>query len=223
MIAGLVSVLLLAPRSSDAQPLRLYAGVSGMWSTQSSQTPRQDPAFPRTTVGGSAPGGTGEFGGDLTAWLGLTADVSLPSRFDAVQETDYSFSFRAANRHRDIVMSGLFHVRLWSPGRARLAVIAGPAVIREETLQRTAFQSGFPPHTEWSAYGPETSLRRWTVGMTAGLELACDVAARVQVVPQLRVHVVQRASEFNDSEQDSVRLGLGSVIWRPAVGFRVRF
>jgi hypothetical protein len=59
--------------------------------------------------------------------------------------------------------------------------------------------------------------------MTAGLELACDVAARVQVVPQLRVHVVQRASEFNDSEQDSVRLGLGSVIWRPAVGFRVRF
>jgi hypothetical protein len=195
-----------------------------LWSTQGSQDPRQDPAFPRTTVGGSALGGAVEVGGLLTNWLSLSAEVSLPLRFHSVQETDYSFSIRTENQHRDIIFSGLFHGRLPPFGRARIAIVGGPSVIREDTLQRTAFGTGLPPNIrQWTAYGPEISVARWTIGVTTGAELALDVTAHLQVIPQIRVHFVERASEFNSSEQDSFRLGLGEVIARPALGVRVRF
>jgi hypothetical protein len=222
-IALISCVLQIGVDRAQAEDGRLYAGISGLWSTQNSQDPQQDPAFPRTTVGGSAPGAALEVGGSLTQWVSLTAEVSLPLRFESLQETDYSFSFRTENRHRDIIFSGVFHLHLPSLGPARIAFVVGPAVIREDTLQRTAYQSGIPPSTQWGAYGPETSVSRWTVGLTTGADVAFDLNAHVQLVPQLRIHFVQRVSEFNASEQDSFRLGLGNTILRPAIGVRIRF
>ena len=57
------------------------------------------------------------------------------------------------------------------------------------------------------------------VGLTAGGDVAVAVAQHVVIVPQIRVHWVDRASPGDAA----FMLALGSVVVRPAVGVRVAF
>jgi hypothetical protein len=214
---------------ADAQDNRLYAGVSGMWSTQG-VGPGGGPDIPRPGVGGTALGVAGEFGAFLPRvreWtFSLAVEFSVPARFDAVQSMDYTVICSACltdNQHRDLVFSGLFHVHLPPTGPVRVGVVAGPSIVQEDTLQRTAYSLA-PRGTVFGPFGPETQLTRWTVGLTIGADIGIQVSRRIQIVPQIRLHWVNRTDDLESSTTyDSALLGLGSWLIRPAVGVRVGF
>jgi hypothetical protein len=219
-VLALLSVVVVGIHAADAQEDRLYAGVSGMLSTQGSVSPGEGSSVPTSGVGGTALGVSGEFGTFLTPVVSLGFEASVPARFESVQERASPPS-RIDNLHRDLVLSGLFHFNFPPTGPIRLALIAGPSVIREDTLQGTAFapfgSNNFGP------FGPDTSLTRWTVGLTVGADLGIQVSRHMQVVPQIRMHWVERASLDSGNDSTSALLGLSSWMIRPAVGVRVGF
>jgi hypothetical protein len=199
-----------------AQDDKVYASVSGMLSTQGAATPYEGSGSARPGVSGTALGVSGEFGGFLTRSLSLAFEASVPTRFESLQGTGIPTA-RIDNQHRDLLFSGLFHIHVTSTGPIRIALVAGPSVIREDTLQRVAYAPF--GSTNFGAYGPETALGRWTVGLTGGADMGVLVSRRVQIVPEIRLHWVERASVGNENAS----LALGSIVIRPAVGVRVSF
>ena len=217
---AVLAFALIGGRSAVAQDDRLYAGVSGMLSTQTSTQPGQGSSVPTTGVGGTALGISGEFGAFLTPSVSLAFEVSVPARVESLQYTGIP-SAQIDNQHRDLVLSGLFHVHVVPAGPVRLALVGGPGVIQENTLQRTALA---PFGSEdFGPYGPETTLTRWTFGLTAGADLGIRVGQHVQIVPQIRVHWIDRANLGSGNDSASAFLGLATVVIRPAVGVRVSF
>jgi hypothetical protein len=217
---AMLAFVLIGGHNAVAQDDKLYAGVSGMLSTQTSMQPGQGSSVPTTGVGGTAFGVSGEFGAFLTRTLSLALEVSVPARFESVQYTGIP-SAQIDNQHRDLVLSGLLHVHVVPAGPIRLALVGGPSMIQENTLQRTALA---PFGTEdFGPYGPETTLSRWTFGLTAGADVGIQVGHHVQIVPQIRFHWIERASLGSGEDATSAFLGLASVAIRPAVGARVSF
>jgi hypothetical protein len=182
-----------------AQDSRLYAGVSGMWSTQGSTIEISDPDTPAPGVGGTALGVVGEFGIFLLPprvheWtFSLSFEFSLPARFDSVQATDYDTVYLTDNRHRELVFSGLFHVHAPQIGPVHMALVAGPSIIQEDTLQSTTVP------VDWCRYRDS--------GQSPGPDRSRGSANRADFSGDV-------ASAF---------LGLGSWLVRPAVGIRLGF
>ena len=199
-----------------AQDDKVYASVSGMLSTQGAETPYEGSSSAKPGVSGTALGVSGDFGTFLARSVSLAFEVSVPTRFESIQFTGIPTA-QIDNQHRDLVFSGLFHVHVTSSGPIRIALVAGPSVIREDTLQRIAY-APFGSAT-FGPYGPETPVTRWTVGLTGGADVGVRVSRRVQIVPQIRLHWVDRASIGNAHAS----LALGSIVVRPAVGVRVSF
>src|ERR1700730_13640435 len=135
-------VIGLAVRSGSvaAQDARTYVGGSLMFSTQGASTPGNAPDLAKPGVGGSAVGLVGAVGGFLSPRLSVAAELSVPSRFEVIQELHYSFSSLTDNRHRDLLVSGLLHVHTPSEHALRPELVIGLSYVREDTLQRTAFQ-----------------------------------------------------------------------------------
>jgi hypothetical protein len=73
--------------------------------------------------------------------------------------------------------------------------------------------------TTFGPYGSETTLTRWTFALTAGGEVTVAVTHHIRIVPQIRVHWIDRASRGGPD----FMLALGSVVVRPAVGVRLVF
>jgi hypothetical protein len=222
-LAAIVFMAALLPPvpAAVAQDNRPYAGGGAMLSTQKSVSPAagEGPSFPKTGIGGRAVGVSGEIGTFIARAVSLTFEVSVPARFDSVQETDHGFLSRTANQHRDIVLSGLFHLHRRPSSRVGVALVAGPSVIREDTLQREASQIGSSSSgiRTVGPFGPQSPLLRWTVGVTTGADVGIRISPRLQIVPQIRVHWIDRG-RHSDFRTDS--LGLGSVVIRPAVAVR---
>jgi hypothetical protein len=182
-------------------------------------------------VGGSALGVAGEFGIFLAPrareWtFSLAFEFSVPARFDTVQQMNYAVTCAACmtdNQHRDLVFSGVLHFHAPPIGPIHVGLVGGPSIIQEDTLQRTAF-SLEPRGIVFGPFGPETQLTRWTVGLTVGTDIGIQVNRRVQIVPQIRLHWVNRTDDLESSTSySSALLGLGSWLIRPAVGVRVSF
>src|SRR5262245_42288475 len=165
----ILSTLASGMHAAYAQDARPYAGASAMLSTQAAHTrcPDAGTGCPKQGVEGTAIGVSGEVGTYLTSMLSLSFEASLPARFEATQKaggpllplppsTD-QFSYMIHNRHRELIFSGLFHVHITPTARVRVEAIAGPSVIREDTLQHVEF---FPFGS--NNLGPERSLTRWT-------------------------------------------------------------
>jgi hypothetical protein len=207
----LLSVVVVGVRPADAQDDRLYAGASAMLSTQEPGVPLQGSSQATPGVGGTALGVSGEFGAFFTRMVSLAFEASAPGRFKYVQFTGIPNS-RIEGRYRDLVFSGLFHAHVPPIGPVRLAAIAGPSVIREETRLRQAFapfgSSNFGP------FEREQSLTNWTLGATFGADVAVQVGRHVQIVPQIRWHWIQR---------EAIGSGLSSLVTRPGVGVRAVF
>ena len=215
-------LLFIAPATVLGQDRRPYVGGSLIVSTQTSERPGSSPSFPTSGVGGTALGLAVEAGGFLSRRVSIAFEASIPARIESIQETDYFLVFRTESRHRDLILSGLFHAHLGADKRVRISLVGGPSVVRESTLQRTAYQSRVPPDitAPFGPYGLETSFARWTVGLTGGADIDVPVAAHVSLVPQLRFHWIQRAEA---GEGDSGFLGLSPRVWRPALGVRASF
>jgi hypothetical protein len=221
----LLVVALSVPRGAEAQDTRGYVGVSGVFSSQGSTRPGPGPSNPQTGVGGTALGVSGAIGTLLTPRVSLAFEFSVPARFESMQEIDYmSFIARFDNHHRDWILSGLFHFDWPTTRSVHVELVVGPSVVREDTLQSTAngLTSGPPAYAFTGAYGPfgpETSVARWSVGISGGVDVGVRLSPRVELVPQFRLHWIERAT-YGDSDQV---LGLSSVVVRPALGVRVRF
>jgi len=221
-------VILGAASFAGAQDEHGYIEIGGLWSNQPAGDPRGSPDFPRSGVGGTAFGISGQFTRLLTPKFGIVFAASVPFRFESLQETDYFLSFKTENRHRDIILSALAELRLPPTGQVQVALVGGWSVIREDTLQRQADQTspGFQPPLTFGPFGPESTLGRWTGGLTGGVDAAIRIGRRVQIVPELRLHWISRAAPDQVCDTaclNSYALSLSSIAVRPALTLRAGF
>lgn len=222
-VCAVVAIVMLgAPGISSAQDGRVYVGASAMLSTQSSHRQGSAPSLPTSGAGGTAVGVAVEGGGLLTSRIGLGIEISLPGRFTALQETDYSRVFQQESRHRDLVLSGVVREIIVSKPRARLGVVEGVGFAHESTLQRRRDQATvlpvFPP--TFGPYSDEYSFTRWTVAAVAGSDLEILVTRHTAIVPAVRVHFIERS---NDPSEPGWALGLSSMVMRVEIGVRTTF
>jgi hypothetical protein len=203
-------------RSAEAQDPHVYVGGAGMVSTQDSHRQGTGPDLPTTGAGGTAVGVTLEAGAFLNRRVALGIEVSLPARFTALQETDYSRVFQQESRHRDLAITALLRGLAGPVGRVRVEVVGGGGFVQESTWQRRRDQAGplptYPP--VFGPYSEEYSFDRWTVAGLVGADVDIAMTSHISLVPQVRVHFVQRSS---DGSEQGWALGLSSVIWRPAI------
>jgi len=209
-------------RISSAQDRQLYIGASAMLSTQSSHRQGSAPSLPTGGAGGTAIGVAIEGGGFLTSRIGLGIEISLPSRFTALQETDYFRVFQQESRHRDLALSGVVREIVVFKRRARLGVVEGIGFVHESTLQRRRDQAGllpaFPP--TFGPYSDEYSFTRWTAAAVAGGDFEILVTPHTAIVPAVRVHFIKRSG---DPGEPGWALGLSSIGIRAAIGVRATF
>jgi hypothetical protein len=206
----------------SAQDGRVYVGASAILSTQSSHRQGSSPSLPTGGAGGTAIGVDIEGGGLLTSRIGLGLEISLPSRFTALQETDYIRVFQQESRHRDLVLSGVVREIVVSTRRARLGVVEGIGIVQESTLQRRRDQASalpaFPP--TFGPYSDEYSFTRWTAAAVAGGDLEILATRHMAIVPAVRVHFIKRSS---DPTEPGWALGLSSMVTRAEIGVRATF
>ena len=218
----LVAAALGIPGTAGAQEGRGYVGGSFMVLAQDSHRQGSAPSLPTTGAGGTAIGATVEAGGFPRPNVAIGIEVSVPRRFTSVQRTDYLRVFEQESRHRDLMISGVLRVSTDPARSLRLAVVGGGGFVQESTLQRRRDQGGpFPTYPPvFGPYSDEYSFSRWTVAGLAGADVEFALAPRVALVAQLRTHFVRRSS---DPSEPGWALGLGSVVWRPAIGVRGTF
>jgi len=207
---------------SSAQDRRAYIGASAMLSTQTSHRQGSAPSLPTGGAGGTAIGVAMEGGGLLTPRIGVGIEMSLPTRFTALQETDYIRVFQQESRHRDLALSGVVREIVVSTRRARLGIVEGIGFAHESTLQRRRDQTGllpaFPP--TFGPYSDKYSFTRWTGAAVAGVDFEILVTPHTAIVPAVRVHFIKRSS---DPAEPGWALGLSSIGMRAAIGVRATF
>jgi hypothetical protein len=210
------------PTVCSAQDGRSYFGVAAMLSTQGSHRQGTSPSLPTSGADGTAIGATLEGGRMLTTRIALGVELSLPARFTALQETDYSRVFQQESRHRDLVLSGVLREVLVSSARVKAAVVEGIGFVRESTIQRRRDQATplptFPP--VFGPYSDEYSFSRGTLGVLVGGDVEIAVTPHLALAPGIRVHFIPRS---DDPSEPGWALGLSPVVVRAAIGARVTF
>jgi hypothetical protein len=217
-LAVLASSASMAAQNAIGDPShKFYAGATFELSYQP-DGPRiiSAPDQPNSRVGGSAWGGAATFGCRLARIAGLSGEISVPSRFMSLQDIAYFDFSRAEQRHRDMTVSGLVHLYPRSEGAIQPAFVIGISYVQEDTLSRTSRAPLFGPQAGvFGPYGSVRSIQRNTVGLIVGADLAVALNDRLDVVPQVRVHWIDR-DEFDF-------LYLSQVVVRGGVGLRVKF
>jgi hypothetical protein len=223
VLAVLVALALFGPAVAAAQDSRGYVDGAFLFSAQGASTPRDDPDTFKPGVGGNAVGLVGSVGVFLSPRISLAFEMSWPARFDALQTIGYFQPAQLDNRHRDEILSGLIHVHLSPIKGLRPELVAGGGYVREDTLQRRAYDVGGPlrPTGVYGPYGPETSVTRDALGATIGADLGVRIGAHLSVVPQVRVHWIPREDTASGSLNSF--LYLSPFVFRPAVGIRAGF
>jgi hypothetical protein len=220
LLAAIVLLAHLAP--ALAQDSKAYAGAGSVVSVQGSHRQGSAPSLPTTGAGGTAIGVGFEAGAFLTPRIALGVEVSLPRRFTAIQETDYSRVFQQKSHHRDVALSGVVRTVLGTSPRVRVALVAGGGVVNESTHQQRRDQQGllptYPP--VFGPYSEEYSFTRWTLGAVAGADVELTIAPHVALVPQIRAHFIRRSS---DPSEQGWALGLDTLVLRPALSVRTTF
>ncbi len=165
-----VAVIIGAPTAGSAQDGAAYFGASAVLSTQGSHRQGTAPSLPTRGAGGTASGVMLEGGRMLTTRIALGVELSLPGRFTALQETDYSRVFQQESRHRDLVLSAVVREVLISTARVKAGAVEGVGLVRESTIQRRRDQATplptFPP--VFGPYSDEYSFSRATLGVLGG-------------------------------------------------------
>jgi hypothetical protein len=176
----------------------------------------QNPSVPSEGIHGVSAGAVAAIGVFPGTHIGVAAELSIPREFTADQVAD---KYRTHNTHRDVVVSGLLHVRA---ARQWIDGVVGLSFVHEQTEQQIAHRLfGVPgfPYEPYSA--PPESIARNTFGLVGGLDLPLRAGRHLSVVPQFRVHWIARE---DDSTAASPRfLGLSPILWQPGISLRVTF
>ena len=207
--------VVVAPSASGQSFLSGGGAIS--WSSGTSPyVGTQNPSVPSEGIHGVSTGGVAAIGVFPWTHVGVAAELSVPRPFTADQVAD---KYRTHNTHRDVVVSGLVHVRA---ARRPLEGVVGISVVREQTKQQIAHRLfGVPgfPYAPYSA--PPESIVRNTFGLVGGLDVALRPGCHLSVVPQIRVHWIARE---DDAMAASPRLlGLSQVLWQPGISLRATF
>ncbi len=221
VIGAILLTMFLIVAPAAAQSTRVYAGLGGMLTT--TQPPEQcvEPSCPKAPLLGTAFGLSGEVGAALTPRFSLSFELGFPERFETVHETSSKTRRRDEHRFRDVMYSGLLHFHFQERDRYQWAVLAGGTFVRQDDVSRTAnavaeFSDVF------RLYGDALRQTNWTVAFTSGADVAVRLSRRVDMVPQMRVHIVHRGRPF-ESRDGLVSLRLSDVVLRPAVDLRLTF
>ena len=126
-----LAIVLSAPAVCRGQEGPTYVGASVMVSTQDSHRQGSAPSLPTSGAGGTAIGATFEAGRMLTARIAVGAELSLPTRFTALQETDYIRVFQQESRHRDLVLSGIVREVVVPTARVQVGFVEGVGLVQE--------------------------------------------------------------------------------------------
>ena len=217
-----LAIVVGAPAICSGQNGRTYVGVSAMVSTQGSHRQGSAPSLPTSGAGGTAIGATFEAGRMLTRRIGAGAELSVPTRFTALQETDYSRVFQQKSRHRDLVLSGVVREVVVPTARVKVGVVEGVGLVQESTLQRRRDQATPLPTVPpvFGRYSDEYSFSRRTLGLLVGGDVEIALTLHLALAPGIRVHFVRRS---DDPSEPGWALGLSSVLVRAAIGARVTF
>jgi len=203
-----------------APPRKFYAGVAFEVSSQNGGSRvTSDPDQPNSSVGGAALGMTTTLGYHLSQYSSLAVEVSLPTRFQAIQEIHYVLNIRTDNRHREPTVSLLMHVHAPVSRGIHPEFVFGVSYVDEDTTQRAATAS-FGSNA-FGPYGASSQLQRDTVGVTGGVDLGIQLTSRVQLVPQVRLHAITRDDPATGSR--SSFLYLSPLVFRAALGLRTSF
>ena len=217
-----VAVAISGPAVCSAQDGRTFFGAFAMVSTQGSDRLGTAPSLPTSGAGGTAIGATFEGGRTLAPRIALGAELSLPTRFTALQETDYSRVFQQESRHRDLVLSGVVREILVSTAHVKVGVVQGIGLVQESTIQRRRDQATllptFPP--VFGPYSDEYAFSRVTLGVLGGGDVEIAVTRHLALAPGIRIHFIRRT---DDPSEPGWALGLSSVVVRAAIGARVTF
>ena len=217
----ILSVVLWIPFPAHAQN-RPYVGVAFHVSTQDSHRRGTAPSLPTTGAGGTAIGMVLEGGMLITDRLALGAELSVPQRFTALQQTNHLRVFQHESRHRDLALSAVMRGRLGSNRSVGLWVIGGGGVVHESTRQRRRDQAT-PIPTSPPVFGPyssEYSFTRWTPAAVAGADVEVAVTRGLVMAPEFRVHLIRRRAADGSM---SWLLGLEEIVFRSGVALRFVF
>jgi len=218
---GIAAVCLLSvPRLVAAQESTAYAGVAVMVSTQHAVArPAESPDTFKPGIGGSAVGMVGSAGTYLSSRVSLGFELSIPERTETVQEMDYFQIIKADNRHRDLILSGVFNFHYGLGKAVRPTLVAGLSYVREDTTRQEAVRAVFPPTAVFGPYRPVPSIVNHRLGGIGGADVGIFAGAHFALVAQGRVHLITRERSGIVGDQ----LYLSPVVFRFAVGPRVTF
>ena len=230
MVLSLLVVLFLGADTAFAQG-RGFVGGGVIGSAQGSETPVGSVGFPTSGVGGFSIGGNVEVGVDLASRIGLLLEAIAPLPFESDQVNvrlsgSYQQTTGTVTNHTDIVFSELLSWKTQLSERAEIAVLFGPSLVREHSTSQTVTRytgvtAAAPPVAD--SIGSEMDLSRWTFGVTSGVSLAWKIRPRLEGVPLVRVHWIERETNLSFPTGNVALLGLAPVVVRFGVGLRFRF
>jgi hypothetical protein len=139
----------------------------------------------------------------------------------------FQHTTQTTTNHRDVILSVLLcgHIRLSE--QAEMSLVVGPSVVFEDSVSQTRvhdepFGSSVTTAPADSVSSP-MDLSRRTTGVTGGVAFSFKVRPHLEVVPQARLHVIQRETNLSFPTGDVALLDLAPVVVRPALEVRLRF
>jgi len=226
-----VILLLLCAESAFAQG-RGFVGGSVIASVQGSEAPTGSVSLPRSGVGGFSIGGNAEIGIDVTPRFGVLAEVTAPVPFEAQQlnsrlSGNYQQTAATTTNHTDIVFSGLVGWNTRITERTDMSLVFGPSLVREYSTSQTSISflpvGGVPAPPLPDSVGRVMDVSRWTLGLTTGVSVAFKVRSKLECVPLVRAHWIDRETNLSFPTGSAAVLGLAPVVFRFGIGLRVRF
>jgi hypothetical protein len=211
-----VAVCLLVAPKAWGQSF-LGAGATVSWPAGTSPyVGTQNPSVPSEGIHAVTVGGVAAIGVFPWTHVGVAAELSVPREFTADQVAD---KYRTHNTHRDLVLSGVLHVRA---AHQRIDGVVGLSFVHERTEQQIAHRSFGVPGFPYEPYSsPPESIGRNTFGIVGGVDVPLRAGRYLSVVPQFRAHWIARE---DDSTASSPRfLGLSPILWQPRISLRVTF
>lgn len=201
---------------ASAQEQPTFVGASGILSLRSANPQcSQGSGCSLPDESGTAWGVGVEFRRLLTPIISVGIEASIPQAIATLQHTGFPNGQYDAT-HRDVSVSGVVGLQAPRMGLAQLVVVGGAGLLQERfSVSSTTAPFGsstFPP------FSAPLTTTRWAFALVGGADLDLAIAPHVSVAPELRVHWI-----LSNEEGEGVTLGLGSIVWRPAVALRVHF
>jgi hypothetical protein len=136
---------------------------------------------------------------------GVFVEAAIPQYFDVDQ---VSYLFLSRGRDRDMTLSGLACICRFRP----VEFAIGLSYVRQQ-MHREVSPT---PASALSLTTFEMHRSSSLLGITAGVSVPARISGRVDVVPRIRVHFIDR----NDGD---FSLRLGGVLVQPSLSLRLKF